>query len=535
MLCTCLRIVCFTLMCASLLNGANAQKSSTTDEVLAMIPPDAIGLVTVRPRLIAQDEALKMFPLEIVSASGLENLGFDPLKIERIDAIVGLPGIVGPQVAAVVRYDENIPADIRKLFAQVPEKKQGLELWPLKDAPGWVYCAKGPRLGVIGTEAYVLRLLKSKPVDGELRQLAGGMSEPGQLSIVVALEPMRDMLVGLAQTPQLQQLPQFGPDVATLAAKTRMIALRAQFGAKPLTAIALEAANEADAAALDEALTRLSDAVAKTLIAETERQSAQEPGRIADATVAYVNRLTGELKRQFKFERSGERLMLKLEGNQLGIGQYGIMTGMLLPAVQSARDAARRMQSHNNQKQILLALHNYESVYKTLPSDTDISKDGKAGDTSNLSWRVKLLPFLEQEALYKEFHRDEPWDSPHNIKLLERMPEVYKHPQSAGRPGYTCYQMPTGQHLAAEPGTLLSFVGSFPDGLSNTIGLVETRDEAAVPWTKPGDFDPLEHPENLRAYRDLFFVAMMDGSVRQLSVNIKPAELRALFTRDGND
>jgi len=44
------------------------------------------------------------------------------------------------------------------------------------------------------------------------------------------------------------------------------------------------------------------------------------------------------------------------------------------------------------------------------------------------SWRVKLLPFIEEESLYKEFHLDEPWDSPHNIRFVERMPPVYALP-----------------------------------------------------------------------------------------------------------
>jgi hypothetical protein len=79
-----------------------------------------------------------------------------------------------------------------------------------------------------------------------------------------------------------------------------------------------------------------------------------------------------------------------------------------------------RIDSRNNLKQIALAVHNYADTYGVLPSDfTD--DEGQP----LLSWRVALLPFMEQSDLYREFKRDEAWDSPHNIKLLARMPKIY--------------------------------------------------------------------------------------------------------------
>ena len=108
-----------------------------------------------------------------------------------------------------------------------------------------------------------------------------------------------------------------------------------------------------------------------------------------------------------------------------------------------ARDAAARATSQNNLKQLAIAVHNYASTYQNrLPSAAIYSKDGKP----LLSWRVTLLPYVEEDALYKEFKLDEPWDSEHNKKLLARMPKVYAPPVPGKTkvPYGTFYQAFTG-------------------------------------------------------------------------------------------
>ncbi len=165
-----------------------------------------------------------------------------------------------------------------------------------------------------------------------------------------------------------------------------------------------------------------------------------------------------------------------------------VMVGLLLPAVQASRAAARRMQSTNNLKQIGLALHNYESVYRRFPEAYSKDENGKP----LLSWRVHILPFIEQANLYEQFHLDEPWDSEHNIKLLDQMPLVYLSPQSAAEAGMTVYLGNGGEKgvLNSNPenkGKIMQGTrfGDIIDGTSNTILAIEASDEAAVPWTKP--------------------------------------------------
>jgi Protein of unknown function (DUF1559) len=155
--------------------------------------------------------------------------------------------------------------------------------------------------------------------------------------------------------------------------------------------------------------------------------------------------------------------------------------------------------------------------------------DGKA----LLSWRVALLPFLEQDALYREFHLDEPWDSPHNKKLLANMPQVYAPPGVKTREPYTTfYQVFVGPHAAFEKHRALK-VFEFTDGTSNTLLVAEAG--SAVPWTKPEDLhfapdDPL--PELGGLFPGVFNAALADGSVKTFSKKADPGLLRAAITRD---
>jgi RNA polymerase sigma factor (sigma-70 family) len=192
-----------------------------------------------------------------------------------------------------------------------------------------------------------------------------------------------------------------------------------------------------------------------------------------------------------------------------------------------------RARSMNNLKQILIAFHNFaaNNAQQSLPPAA-MRKDGKA----LLSWRVALLPYLAEEELYNKFHRDEPWDSPHNKALVEQMPQVYAPVIDKGDPkGSTYYQGFFG------PGTLFDGdVGTkflaITDGTSNTLMVVEAA--TPVPWTKPEDipFDPDKPMPKLGGLFERGFNAgFADGSVRFIAKTINDRLLRALITRNGGE
>lgn len=218
-----------------------------------------------------------------------------------------------------------------------------------------------------------------------------------------------------------------------------------------------------------------------------------------------------------------------------------VAVALLLPAVQSARSAARRSQSVNNLKQIGLALHNFHSTNNHFPPQAITDKSGKP----LLSWRVAILPFLEQNALLTEFKLDEPWDSPHNKTLIERMPMTYAIPGAEAGPGMTFYRGFSGERTLFDPkakdGTRIQDV---TDGTSNTIGIVEAKE--AVPWTKPDEEIPFDANAKPEQAKDLFAslgnhfsggfnTLFLDGSVKFIKMSISPVVLKALITRNGGE
>jgi hypothetical protein len=90
-------------------------------------------------------------------------------------------------------------------------------------------------------------------------------------------------------------------------------------------------------------------------------------------------------------------------------------------ASDKALETSRRRKRMSQFKQLALGLLNYESVKKHLPAAAIYDKNGRP----LLSWRVAILPYLDQNNLYKQFHLDEAWDSPHNISLIGKMPRIY--------------------------------------------------------------------------------------------------------------
>jgi hypothetical protein len=189
-----------------------------------------------------------------------------------------------------------------------------------------------------------------------------------------------------------------------------------------------------------------------------------------------------------------------------------------------------------NLKRIVLALHNYLDVNKTMPSTAIRSKDGKP----LLSWRVAILPYLDQGELYRQFHLDEPWDSDHNKKLIPQMPGIYRSLRSrAKQPGLTTYLAPVGKDVAFTGDvTGRVFPKEFQDGTSNTILLVDAADDRAVVWTQPDDLVvDLKNPKKglLGHFPGHFLFAMADGSIRLVPRTVSDATLGAAFTVAGGE
>jgi prepilin-type processing-associated H-X9-DG protein len=216
----------------------------------------------------------------------------------------------------------------------------------------------------------------------------------------------------------------------------------------------------------------------------------------------------------------------------LGIVLFAM--ALLLPATRSARPAARRAWCTNNLKQIARALHGYEQEHGALPPACTLDANGRPLH----SWRTLILPYLEEEQLYKTIDLSKPWNDPANAKALEVVPFVFRCPEASGAPSATTYLA-----IVSPNGCLIRGKGrrlsEITDSHASTFMVIESDEEHAVPWMAPIDADEalvlnlgpgskLHHAGGVNA-------SLVDGSVAFLKAST-PAEVRrALISISGND
>lgn len=211
----------------------------------------------------------------------------------------------------------------------------------------------------------------------------------------------------------------------------------------------------------------------------------------------------------------------------------GILVALLLPAVQAAREAARRMQASNHLKQLGLALQNYDAAYGSFPPAIVTDPDGQP----LYSGRVLLLPFLEQRGLHDAFNKDEPWDSPNNKLITQQALNVFSDPSAphSDVPGQTDFLFVTGKGTAFDPANKGFSMGDIKDGTSNTIAVIEVKG-SGINWAEPRDID-FSQPISLPAgnHPNINLAVFFDGHTEAISKGTPPATIRALSTCASND
>ena len=212
----------------------------------------------------------------------------------------------------------------------------------------------------------------------------------------------------------------------------------------------------------------------------------------------------------------------------------GIAVALFLPAVQSAREAARRAQDTNSLKLIGLALQNYTAANAGFPLASINDPTGKP----LLSWRVAILPYLGEESLYKQFKLDEPWDGPNNVKLIPMMPDVYAIKSArTGGPGLSNVRTIMGAAAVLQPVAPATTISSITDGTSTTMAAFEST--VPVPWTKPEEasleMQGLAQFVGVGRPGGKFLALFADGSVKYLPGGLDEQTIRALVTRDGKE
>lgn len=285
-----------------------------------------------------------------------------------------------------------------------------------------------------------------------------------------------------------------------------------------------------------DALMQMSDAesarIARAAMAEGlklgEARFAKEVPYVRDELRAVVARVLGMVKPEVR----ETAVVLKLGDNPEAFATAGDVLA------RAALGAATRNDRESRFRQLALAFHNYHDRNKAFPPAAIRDKDGKP----LLSWRVALLPYVDQNALYKEFHLDEPWNSEHNLKLIDRMPAVFADPdptvrKAIGDKGKTTYVVPTGEGTVFH-GDKGKAMKEITDGTSCTILAVEVVPERAVIWTKPDDWavdwkNPLDGVR--RSDGRPFAAVWCDGSVRIQGADTDPGWWKKVLTPAGGE
>jgi prepilin-type processing-associated H-X9-DG protein len=226
----------------------------------------------------------------------------------------------------------------------------------------------------------------------------------------------------------------------------------------------------------------------------------------------------------------------------------GLAIALILPAFPAARESAHRSQCANHLKQIHWAMYNYHEVHGCFPPAYTVDKNGRPLH----SWRVLLLPYLEQAELYKRIRLDEPYDSPHNRAVFDStqgahdglgsMPFVFRCPSDKQNGIAANYVMLVGPRTISN-GPNSVHLKDISDGTSSTIAVVETYG-LGIRWYEPRDLrvgemsfrinDPehygiaSHHPGGAQA-------GFADGSARYLADTTDPRTVEAMTTINGGE
>lgn len=315
------------------LRSLAAQSSVTDAQVLALIPPDAVACLTLRPKLLAQDKTMQLGPLEVLTAAGLDSVGIDPLKIERIDALVGTPG-PNPSIAIIVNSTESVAAS--KIDQQLLGEKfevGGRQFFGIRKLPAMAVTFVNDRQAIVGTPTFIASILSAKQTTGELAQQVDRIAQSGFASLVVVIPPMREILAEVipAAPPPLQA------DAKTIIEKTKMVAFKLQPGNDVFLPIVIETTSDADAQLVESSFSRVREVLVPQSLAQLVSAYRMKDGPIKLASDAYVDRLKSEITKQLTPTRDGPRLHFRVDASTLNLIRGATTFSSLMNALPGMR------------------------------------------------------------------------------------------------------------------------------------------------------------------------------------------------------
>jgi hypothetical protein len=531
----------FLAIPALLVVAASASAQPALPPDLALVPPDGLGFVHVRVADLWGHESLKDVR-EIVKKSGDKAMAaLDqrfaglPSNVERLTVWSGptrLRGDLSGDYMFIVRLTRPAdPAALRKLLLPEAKERKGKRFGWLTDSIGAALLIADDRTFALGSRPEIARLADGGPWKNT--DLADGLAvAAGDRPITVSFQPS-----GLPSTWQ-KDVRDLLPDGLNTLLTARTITAAYDLAGEGRAHVRLAFSSEAAAGDVVKMLKapggparqaiKAARSELEELVFDTKTVGLIEVPKAAAATLGL-----GVLN-QFEDVLATDRLRQVGPAVEATVGMPTGSKTVLVPAAFAAgaglgglatqwRTFALARQS-NDLKQLMLAVHNYH--------DTNGKADVAVKDADGkplLSWRVQLLPYIEQDNLYRQFHLNEPWDSDHNKKLIEKMPKIFEIDGVTAKPGETHYRTFVGEKAVwafDRPFTIQGIV----DGTSNTVVFVQAAEPTI--WTKPDELvaDGKAAIKPRILFRDgRTLVAMGDGSVRIVTDELEEAVWKLLI------
>lgn len=426
----------------------------------------------------------------------------------------------GPSATSVPGFvvRSAIPIDAKALFTllRVDETVAKVDLGGHQATPlpnGAFMVFPDPQTMLVGTERCVKQMIAARQKSGEIRAEFETLYAASDAAIVMDIESLNEeMQDAFVSTP-------FGPILKTIVSAN--LALDATGGSDSLLSIDIETDGKKSAQQISGMVNGGYLMMKAQLLAAA---SSEEP-RLPDEGIEKLS----ELMDSVTIEADEATVSLTMPR----IEQPATMLKDLTPLMKAFFDGLRTELNRGKEAEVRLpiksmglAMHNYHDTYNGFPS-WNSPQDPNAG--KGLSWRVHLLPFLDEAALYTKFNLDEDWDSEHNKALIEQMPAVFKCP-GVEKSGHTSYHVFRGKKTpfgADEPQGMRNIV----DGTSNTLMIVQAGSDTADVWTKPSglEYDPEDPKKCLGNIGERFIALLCDGSSRFLDGEIDDDTLLRLI------
>ena len=439
---------------------------------VSLVTPDDFAAIVIHPQRIAQSPLVAESLKDPTIAGAIKKFGIDPSEVEQIVVLIGLgkdrSKRLEPIAVTILGFTHEVDAKevLTKLQAAMTPRgaepvrevnvagKTCLEIGPARDA----LLAYAPSKGtiVLTTKENMKTVLAVAEPKGPLLERLK-KADAGH-DIIVALAPDAFPNFDTIMEAAKASAP---PLVGTYldAAKTvRGATATGSLTGPRLLRVVLDA-KDAEAAGNIEELLQQALRMASGGLALAKQGIPKEMRATLDPLV----KLAAEFIDGGNATKSGSEVTLDFKRPQVLDTAGTTIIGAARQSIMNARAAARQARQMNNMKQIALAMIMYEEIHNYFPPAA-IERNGKP----LLSWRVAILPFLEEDALYKQFHLDESWDSPHNREVAKKMPSVFQSPDSPSN-GKTRVMLFTGKGAAFDGGRTIK-----PTDIRNGTGATDS-------------------------------------------------------------